>query len=83
MIKRFTKCDTIIRDNGEEMSQAEVRDMLNAQNEEIILLKNKEIPKLQKENKILYDENIQLRLKFVHFYQLKNDIKYLEEKGVF
>lgn len=32
--KRFTKCDTIIRDNGEEMSQAEVRDMLNALHDE-------------------------------------------------
>ena len=27
--KRFTKCDSKIRDNGEEMTQAEVRDMLN------------------------------------------------------
>lgn len=33
--KRFTKCDTKIRDNGEEMTQAEVRDMLNEQHEEI------------------------------------------------
>ena len=32
--KRFTKCDTKIRDYGEEMSQAEVRDMLNALHEE-------------------------------------------------
>lgn len=39
--------------------------------------------KLKKENKILYDENIQLRNKLLHFIQLKNDIKYLEEKGVF
>ena len=33
--KRFTKCGTKIRDNGEEMSQAEVRDMLNSQNRTI------------------------------------------------
>ena len=32
--KRFTKCDTKIRDNGEEMTQAEVRDMLNSLNDE-------------------------------------------------
>lgn len=32
--KRFTKCDTKIRDYGEEMSQAEVRDLLNALHEE-------------------------------------------------
>ena len=53
--KRFTKCDTKIRDNGEEMTQAEVRDMLNALHEE-----NK---KLKEENKQLnhdldlYEEN--------------------------
>ena len=39
--------------------------------------------RLQKENKILYDENIQLRNKLLHFIQLKDDVKYLEEKGVF
>lgn len=39
--------------------------------------------RLQKENKILYDENIQLRHKLLHFIQLKDDVKYLEEKGVF
>ena len=39
--------------------------------------------RLQKENKILYDENIQLRNKLLHFVQLKEDVKYLEEKGVF
>lgn len=38
--KRFTKCDTKIRDNGEEMTQAEVRDMLNKQNEQIDFLAN-------------------------------------------
>lgn len=32
--KRFTKCDTKIRDNGEEMTQAEVRDMLNKLHDE-------------------------------------------------
>ena len=32
--KRFTKCDTKIRDDGEEMTQAEVRDMLNKLHEE-------------------------------------------------
>ena len=32
--KRFTKCDTKIRDNGEEMTQSEVRDMLNKLNDE-------------------------------------------------
>ncbi len=36
--KRFTKCDTKIRDNGEEMTQSEVRDMLNKQNEQIDFL---------------------------------------------
>lgn len=36
--KRFTKCDTTIRDNGEEMNQTEVRDMLNKQNEQIDFL---------------------------------------------
>ena len=44
---------------------------------------NDENKKLKIENKKLYDENIQLRQKLLHFYQLKNDIKYLEEKGVF
>ena len=32
--KRFTKCDTKIRDNGEEMTQAEVCDMLNKLHDE-------------------------------------------------
>lgn len=33
--KRYTKCDTKIRDNGEEMTQAEVRDRLNEQHKTI------------------------------------------------
>lgn len=55
--KRFTKCDTIIRDNGEEMSQAEVRDMLNAQHEEIQQLKSeRDFYKEQCESEgLLYD----------------------------
>ena len=43
----------------------------------------KEIMELKLINKRLIDENIQLREKLVHFYQLKNDVEYLEEKGVF
>lgn len=38
--KRFTKCDTKIRDNGEEMTQAEVRDMLNKLHDENEQLKS-------------------------------------------
>lgn len=38
---------------------------------------------LNKTNKVLYDENIQLREKLLHFMNLKDDVKYLEEKGVF
>lgn len=37
--KRYTKCDTKIRDNGEEMTQAEVRDKLNEQYEQLQTLK--------------------------------------------
>ena len=69
-------------DNGQPLLVSEciedvqmIKELLNELNE-----KNQ---RLQKENKILYDENIQLRNKLLHFIQLKDDVKYLEEKGVF
>ena len=47
--KRFTKCGTKIRDNGEEMTQAEVRDMLNNLHE-IILEQDGKIIGLRSKN---------------------------------
>ena len=49
-------------------------DLLNKQSEDCF--------KLQKENKSLYDENIQLRKKLLDFLHLKDAVKYLDEKGV-
>lgn len=38
---------------------------------------------LKKANNMLYNENIQLRRILIHYKDLINDVKYLEEKGVF
>ena len=62
--KRFTKCDTKIRDNGEEMTQAEVRDMLN---------------KLHEENEKLKQENEWLKSEIQKLYNfVKIDVDNIE-----
>ena len=58
--KRFTKCDTKIRDNGEEMTQAEVRDMLNKLHDENEQLR-KDATTLIYANQDYRHENEQLR----------------------
>ena len=77
--KRFRMFESIIGtcilDNENPMTHQQVIDELNQLNDG-----NK---KLKIENKKLYDENIQLRQKLLHFYQLKDDVEYLKEKGVF
>lgn len=59
--KRFTKCDTKIRDYGEEMTQAEVRDMLNTLHEENEILK-KTYDVTENVNIALSEENEELHL---------------------
>lgn len=63
-------------------SFTELLTILNGQSRHLTEL-SKANEQLQKENKILYDENIQLRTKLLHFHQLKDDVEYLKEKGVF
>ena len=58
--KRFTKCDTKIRDNGEEMTQAEVLDMLNKLHDENEQLR-KDATTLIYANQDYRHENEQLR----------------------
>ena len=66
--KRFTKCDTKIRDNGEEMTQAEVRDMLNELDERCVDYHSLnetlrlEIQRLEAENEQLKQENGELQI---------------------
>ena len=69
-------------DSGEPFSIVDVYNQADKICDKLNKLHEKN-QRLQKENKILYDENIQLRNKLLHFIQLKNDVKYLEEKGVF
>ena len=57
------------------LSPSEVVDLLNELSEEN--------GQLKKANNILYNENIQLRRILVNYKDLINDLKYLEEKGVF
>ena len=57
------------------LSPSEVVDLLNELSEEN--------GQLKKANNILYNENIQLRRILVNYKDLINDVKYLEEKGVF
>ena len=66
---------TYILDNENPMTHKEVIDELNQLNDGN--------EKLKIENKKLYHENIQLRQKLLHFHQLKDDVEYLKEKGVF
>ena len=68
--KRFTKCDTKIRDNGEEMTQAEVRDMLNKLYDENEQLKNK-IDVLEDDNETYYKSLEQLNLYTKRFIPTK------------
>ncbi len=63
--KRFTKCDTKIRDYGEEMTQAEVRDMLNE-------LATK-CSKLEKENEQLKQQKPFLKIHDDYFIQYGDD----------
>ena len=84
--KRFTKCDTKIRDNGEEMTQAEVRDMLNTLHEENQELKQElhKIYKLATVNKVrdivenVYDDLL-YETTDESDYARKNVLKCLEE----
>ena len=81
--KRFTKCDTKIRDNGEEMTQAEVRDMLNKlhdENEQLrkdattLIYANQdyrhENEHLKSENKRLTDKLNKIALEFLNYDML-------------
>ena len=68
--KRFTKCDTKIRDNGEEMTQAEVRDMLNKLHDENEQLR-KDATTLIYANQDYRHENEQLREQLEDANELK------------
>lgn len=64
-----------IMDNDTDLNENEVCDLLNELSEEN--------GQLKKANNMLYNENIQLRRILIHYKDLINDVKYLEEKGVF
>lgn len=77
--KRFTKCDTKIRDNGEEMTQAEVRDMLNKLHNENEQLR-KDATTLIYANQDYRHENEQLKSEIEKLSYANEDL--LEEKRI-
>ena len=77
--KRFTKCDTKIRDNGEEMTQAEVRDMLNKLHNENEQLR-KDATTLTYANQDYRHENEQLKSEIEKLSYANEDL--LEEKRI-
>ena len=77
--KRFTKCDTKIRDNGEEMTQAEVRDMLNKLHDENEQLR-KDATTLIYANQDYRHENEQLKSEIEKLSYANEDL--LEEKRI-
>lgn len=75
IIDNEKELDESVDNPSQKLGLVECADLLNELSEE-----NQSLNKI---NKVLYDENIQLREKLLHFRNLKDDVKYLEEKGVF